>query len=153
MQLTQFSDYSLRLVLYLAMNDERVVPVNEVSTAYNISHHHLVKVVQRLTTEGLIVTVRGRTGGVRLKRKPEDIRIGHLVRVTEPHFTLVECFEPKTNTCPINHVCGLKQALRSALSAYLDTLDRYTVADFLPRRAALLAVWQRAIDGKVAAVR
>ena len=89
MQLTQFSDYSLRLVLYLAVNRDRVVPIAEVSQAYGISEHHLVKIVQRLVADGTVASVRGRSGGLRLNREPADINIGRLVRLTE-RFNLVE---------------------------------------------------------------
>src|SRR2546423_8223453 len=102
MQLTLFSDYSLRLGLYLATHPERLVSIAEVSRAYDISRAHLVKVVQRLTELGVVQTVRGRRGGVRLARPPQDIVLGALVRATEPHFDLVECFHHSTNTCPID---------------------------------------------------
>ena len=108
MQLTQFSDYSLRLVLYLAAHPDRVVSIQEVSEAYHVSQHHLVKVVQRLIAQGLITSVRGRRGGLRLNRRPDEINVGALVRLTEPHFNLVECFDPQTNTCPIEEACGLR---------------------------------------------
>ena len=146
MQLTQFSDYSLRLVLYLAVHRDRVVPLSEVSEAYGVSRHHLVKVVQRLVSEGIVASERGRTGGLKLDREPADINVGRLVRLTEPHLNIVECFDAEHNTCPIDGVCGLKGALKSALAAYLHALDGYTVADFLPRREALLKVWRARVS-------
>lgn len=106
--LTQFSDYSLRLALYLACHPERVVAVDEVSRAYGISRHHLVKVVQTMTDLGVVDAQRGRGGGMRLAMPPSAINVGWLVRRTEPHFNLVECFDPATNTCPIAPACGLK---------------------------------------------
>ncbi len=142
MQLTQFSDYSLRLVLYLAVNRDRVVPIAEVSEAYGISQHHLVKIVQRLVAEGIVASVRGRSGGLRLNRDPADINVGRLIRVTEPHFNLVECFDGATNRCSIDPVCGLKGALNRAMGAFLKVLDGYSLADFLPRRDALLKIWR-----------
>jgi Rrf2 family nitric oxide-sensitive transcriptional repressor len=143
MQLTYFSDYSLRLVLYLAMHPDRLVSVQEVSRAYGISHHHLVKVVQLLVDKGLLASVRGRRGGLRLKRRPEEINVGAVVRVTEPHFDIVECFNGETNTCPIAPACGLMSVFQQAQRSFLDVLDRHTIADFLPRRNALLKIWKR----------
>ncbi len=144
MQLTQFSDYSLRLMLYLGAHPDRLVPVSEVSRSYGISHHHLVKVVQRLVEAELVASVRGRRGGLRLKRDPRAINIGSLIRLTEPHFNLVECFDPETNSCPIDGACGLKGVLKRARGAFLHVLDQYTVADFLTRGPALLKLWRPA---------
>jgi Rrf2 family protein len=100
MQLTQFSDYSLRLVLYLAAHEDELVTLQEVSQAYGISQHHLVKVAARLIEQGIVASVRGRNGGLRLNRAPAAINIGALVRATEPHFTLVECFDAETQYLP-----------------------------------------------------
>jgi Rrf2 family nitric oxide-sensitive transcriptional repressor len=142
-QLTQFSDYSLRLLLYLAAHPDRLVPIDEVSRAYGVSHHHLVKIVQLLVDRQLVASTRGRGGGLRLNRQPAEINVGALVRITEPHFDLVECFDRTTNTCPIEPACGLKQVLRDARQAFLDVLDRRTLADFLPRAPELIRLWQR----------
>lgn len=144
MQLTQFSDYSLRLVLYLATHPDRPISIQEVSRAYGISQHHLVKVAQRLIENGFVTSLRGRRGGLRLRRPPGDLNVGRLVRVTEPHFNLVECFDADTNTCPITRACGLKGVLEEAQRAFFQVLDAYTVADFLPRAPALIRLWRRA---------
>jgi Rrf2 family nitric oxide-sensitive transcriptional repressor len=141
-QLTQFSDYSLRVLLYLATHQDRLVSISEVSRAYGVSHHHLVKVVQRLVEKDLIASTRGRGGGLRLNRPPSMINIGALVRATEPHFDLVECFDRKTNTCPIEPACGLKGVLRNAQAAFLKVLDDRTLADFLPRAPELIRLWR-----------
>ena len=143
MQLTRFSDYSLRVLLYLAAHDDRLVSVDEVSRAYGVSKHHLVKVVQRLVDEGLVASTRGRGGGLRLNRRPADINVGALVRITEPHFDLVECFDRATNTCPIDAACGLKGVLRNAQRAFLQVLDGSTLADFVPRAPQLIRLWRR----------
>ena len=143
MQLTQFSDYSLRLLLYLAAHPDRLVPIDEVSRAYGVSHHHLVKIVQLLVDRQLVASTRGRGGGLRLNRQPAEINVGALVRITEPHFDLVECFDRTTNTCPIEPACGLKQVLRDARRAFLDVLDGRTLADFLPRAPELIRLWQQ----------
>jgi Rrf2 family nitric oxide-sensitive transcriptional repressor len=142
-QLTQFSDYSLRLALYLATHPDQLVTLQQVSEAYGISQHHLVKVTGRLIEHGIVASVRGRNGGLRLNRAPEAINIGDLVRITEPHFDLVECFDPLTNTCPIDKACGLKSVLRQAQAAFLRELDRHTLADFVPRAPLLMQLWRR----------
>jgi len=142
-QLTRFSDYSLRVLLYLATHQDRLVSIQEVSRAYGVSHHHLVKVVQRLLEKELIASTRGRGGGLRLNRPPAAINIGALVRATEPHFDLVECFDRATNTCPIDSACGLKGVLRNAQAAFLKVLDDRTLADFLPRAPELIRLWKR----------
>src|SRR5581483_11840724 len=97
----------------------RRASVEEISRAYGISRHHLVKVVQSLTDLGLVEGQRGRGGGLSLARDPSEINIGGLVRRTEPHFDLVECFDPSANTCPIAPACGLKGALARAQQAFL----------------------------------
>jgi len=150
MQLTLFSDYSLRVLLYLTMHGDRRVTLAEMSTAYGISQHHLVKVVQRLVEEGLIESTRGRGGGLRLARPPGEINVGQVVRVTEPHLNLVECFDAQTNTCPIDRACGLKQVLLRAQAAFLDELERHTLADFAPRAPALIKLWRRQLDMETA---
>ena len=144
MQLTRFSDYSLRLLLYLAAHDDRLVSVDEVSRAYGVSKHHLVKVVQRLVDEDLVASTRGRGGGLRLNRRRPRSTSAHSVRATEPHLNLVECFDRETNTCPIDAACGLKQVLRNAQRAFLDVLDASTLADFVPRAPQLIRLWRRA---------
>jgi Rrf2 family nitric oxide-sensitive transcriptional repressor len=138
--LTQFSDYSLRVAIYLACHPERVVSVDEVSRAFGISRNHLVKVVQVLTDLGVVEALRGRGGGMRLALDPTEVNIGWLVRRTEPHFDLVECFDPKTNTCPIAPACGLKKALRRAQQAFLEVLDEYSLDQFLGRPSELVAL-------------
>src|SRR5688500_5912246 len=125
MQLTQFSDYSLRLLLYLAAHPDRTVSLQEISQSYGVSHHHPVKVSQRLIAEGLVASIRGRNGGLRLGRPAREINVGQLVRMTEPHMNLVECFDQDTNTCPIDDACGLKGVLRHAQKAFLGVLDAH----------------------------
>ena len=143
MQLTLFSDYSLRLLLYLANHPERVVPLSEVSRAYGISKNHLVKVVQLLLDHGLVESARGRGGGVRLGRPPANINLGAVVRLTEPDFNLVECFERKTNTCVIEPACALKRVLREAREGFLAALDAQTLADIVPKGPQLIKLWDR----------
>ena len=140
MHLTQFSDYGLRLAIYLACHPEQLVSVEEISRAFAISRHHLVKVVQTLTDLGVVEAQRGRGGGMRLAMRPSEINIGWLIRRTEPHLNLVECFDQGTNTCPIAPACGLKGALQLAQHAFLGVLDEYTLDRFLTRRSDLVAL-------------
>lgn len=140
MRLTQFSDYSLRIVLYLRVHEDRPVPLAEIARSYGISYHHLVKVAGFLSELGLVTTVRGRTGGFRLAKAPADINVGWLIRRTEPDFHLVECFDRATDTCPITPACRLKGILMEAQRAFLAVLDSYTLADFpaTPEHADML---------------
>jgi Rrf2 family transcriptional regulator, nitric oxide-sensitive transcriptional repressor len=143
MQLTLFSDYSLRVLLYLSTHYDRRVPLPEISAAYRISQHHLVKVVQKLVEEALVESVRGRGGGLRLAREPGEINIAAVVRLTEPNLTLVECFDARTNQCPIDAACGLKTALVRAQGAFFAELEQYSLADFSSRGPALIQLWHR----------
>jgi Rrf2 family transcriptional regulator, nitric oxide-sensitive transcriptional repressor len=142
MHLTQFSDYAMRVALYLACHPEVLVSVDEISRAYGISRNHLVKVVQSLTDLGVVVSQRGRGGGMRLAKPPSEINLGWLIRRTEPNFNLVECFVPEANTCPIAPACGLKGALNRAGQAFLGVLDEYSLDQFLERRSELAPLLQ-----------
>jgi Rrf2 family nitric oxide-sensitive transcriptional repressor len=146
MRLTKFSDYSLRVLLYLAVHPERPVSIGEVSRAYRVSPHVVVKVVQLLVANGSVTSVRGRHGGLRLNKAPEQINVGALVRRTETTWDLVECFNRDTNTCPIEPACGLKGALRRAQRAFVGVLDGYTLADFLPRAPAVKHLLRVSLD-------
>lgn len=140
MQLTQFSDYSLRTLIYLGLRDGSLATIEEIAGAYGISESHLTKVVHKLGRLGVIDTVRGRGGGMRLSRRPADINIGATVRLTEGNLTIVECFDVVHNTCPIAPVCGLNGALNEALQAFMAVLDRYTLADIISNRRDLTAL-------------
>jgi Rrf2 family nitric oxide-sensitive transcriptional repressor len=135
MQLTVHTDFALRVLLYLTHFPERRVGTEEISTAYGISKHHLVRVVQTLAEAGFVHATVGRGGGVTLSLEPKDIRLGQVVRATEASFRLVECHDEATNTCPIVSVCGLKGLLDTALDAFLRELDRYTLADLVKPRS------------------
>jgi Rrf2 family nitric oxide-sensitive transcriptional repressor len=145
MHLTQFSDYALRVAIYLGCHPGALVSVEEISRAYGVSRHHLVKVVQVLTELGIVEAQRGRAGGMRLVKDPATINVGWLVRRTEPHFDLVECFDEETNTCPIAPACGLKGALQRAQLAFLAVLDEYTLDRFLRRRPELVSLLERSL--------
>jgi Rrf2 family nitric oxide-sensitive transcriptional repressor len=131
MQLTQFSDYALRTLVYLGLRDGSLVTIEEIAAAYGISESHLTKVVHKLGRIGTIETVRGRGGGMRLGRGPADINIGATVRQMEGNLNIVECFDIEHNTCPIAPVCRLTGVLGQALEAFMAVLDRYTLADVL----------------------
>lgn len=143
MQLTLFSDYSLRVLLYLATHDGRLVRVEEIAEAYGISRNHLQKVVQSLVQHGWIQATRGRGGGLRLLRAANEIGIGAIVRECEPTLELVECLNPKTNRCPISPACGLKGALEEARRAFFEVLDQYTLAQFAKRPESYAAHWKK----------
>lgn len=141
MRLTLYTDYSLRVLLYLgARNIEDLSTIKEISDAYGISKNHLMKVTHELGKLGYIETVRGRGGGIRLALKPKDIVIGKLVRQTEEDFYLVDCFNPESVGCIISPVCSLKGALNKALHAYIAVLDEYTLDDFLHSKDELAAL-------------
>jgi Rrf2 family nitric oxide-sensitive transcriptional repressor len=133
-QLTRYSDYSLRVLIYLALDPERLVTIEDIAQGYDISKAHLMKVVHQLGLRGYVETVRGRGGGLRLARRPEEIRVGEVVRSTEENMDLVECFDPASSQCAIEPVCGLRSVLHEALAAFLAVLDRYTLADLVARR-------------------
>ncbi|MGE3746403.1 MAG: Rrf2 family transcriptional regulator [Sphingomonadaceae bacterium] len=126
MKLTLFTDYSMRVLLYLAARSDRLCSIAEVAGAYRISQNHLMKVVNELARSGYIESVRGRFGGIRLGKPPEEINVGELIRHTEDGFDLVDC-----GSCLIAPACGLTGVLKEALSAFLAVLDRYTLADLM----------------------
>lgn len=140
MQLSAFSDYSLRVLLYAAVRPQTRSLTREVAETFSISRHHVVKIVNALQHLGFIETTRGRDGGFVLARAPRDIRVGDVVRQTEGTMALVECFATSTNTCPLARACGLKGVLAQAQDAFFAVLDRYTLADLLaePRWVARL---------------
>ena len=133
MQLSLHSDYALRVLLYLGTHPGRLVTTAEISSAYNISKHHLVRVIQTLAEHQYVRIQPGRSGGVVLACEPDQIRLGEVVRGAEPSLRLAECFDGSTNTCPIALVCGLRGILNEALNSFLETLNRYTVADIIHR--------------------
>jgi len=135
MQLTVHTDYALRVLLYLAHFPNRRVGTEEISKAYGISKHHLVRVVQTLADNGFVNAAVGRYGGVELARQPKDIGLGDIVRATEASFRLVECHDIMNNTCPIVPVCGLKGMLDAALGAFLAELDKHTLANLVKPRS------------------
>ena len=138
MRLTRYSDYSLRVLIYLALRPEQLATIDEISKAYDISKAHLTKVVHDLGRAGYLETVRGRGGGLRLARALDEIGVGDVVRHAEGSFDLVECFDPASNTCRLESACTLHGVLEEALEAFLATLDQYTLADLVARRKRTL---------------
>ena len=140
MRLTNYTDYSLRVLIYLASKpSDELSNIKEIAEAYNISKNHLMKVTYELGKMNVIETIRGRNGGIRLAHLPDQINIGEIVRKTEEDFHLVECFDKDQNQCVISPVCGLKHALNKALQAYFAVLDQYTLADLVNNQNSLLA--------------
>lgn len=129
MRLTLYTDYSLRVLIYLAFKKDETVTISELADFYKISRNHLVKVVHQLGLSGYIQTTRGKKGGLKLARPAEEIVIGEVVRETEPDFDLLECFNESTDQCVITHTCSLKSVLFDAQSTFLGVLDKYTLAD------------------------
>ncbi|MBW0147305.1 Rrf2 family transcriptional regulator [Marinobacter arenosus] len=130
MHITRYTDYSLRVLIYLAVQGDRLATIQEIAESYDISRNHLMKVVHQLNKKGYIETVRGKKGGMRLHMPARDISIGILVRETEQDLNMVECFSSK-NGCRIAPVCGLKSMFGEALHAFLKVLDNYTLADVI----------------------
>mgnify|MGYP000856777395 CR=1 FL=1 len=131
MKLTSFSDYTLRVLMFLALNRERLATIPEIAAAYGISENHLMKVVHHLARAGTIESVRGRGGGVRLAHAPEDIRLGEVVRASEGDAPIVECLSDVAATCRIAPACRLAAVLSRAFEALYATLDEYTLADLV----------------------
>ena len=143
MQLTRFSDYALRVLMFAHAADGRLVTIEEMAGSYRISRAHLMKVVNALTRAGYLTSVRGRSGGVRLARPATQIRLGDVVRATEPDFALVECFSTG-NQCVIDGCCRLPVVLRRALRAFLAELDEHTIASIAIRPKDFRAIFPEA---------
>ena len=138
MHLTRYTDYALRVLIFLAIKGEERSTIYEIAESFQISRNHLMKVVQDLSRRGYITTIRGKNGGLLLSRAPEDIILGELVRDTEHELGLVECFRDG-NECIITPACRLKPILNEALGAFMAVLNGYTLADMLGRRQPQLA--------------
>ncbi|AHI29443.1 RrF2 family transcriptional regulator [Marinobacter similis] len=143
MHITRYTDFSLRVLIYLAVQGDRLSTIKEIAESYDISKNHLMKIVHQLNRKGYIETVRGKNGGMRLQMAPRDINIGILVRETEEDLNIVECFATK-DACKISPVCGLRGMFGEAMDAFLKTLDQYTLEDVIPRahRTQLLRILQ-----------
>lgn len=143
MRLTDYTDYSLRVLLYLAVRDEGLSTIQDISTAYGISKNHLMKVVQQLGELGWVDTVRGRNGGLRLAAQSSALTVGEVVRKTESDFALVGCMPDQHGTrrdCVITPQCRLRNALDAARQAFLAELDRHTIGEVAQPRGPLAAL-------------
>lgn len=138
MKLTSYSNYALRSLQLAALRAPDLVRVEDVATIHKLSKPHIVKIVHELGKAGFLETVRGRYGGFRLARQPEDIIIGEVVRLTEGPLDVVECFNPETNSCPLIGICKLSKAMMKATDAFMAVLDDLTVADIASNRNQLL---------------
>jgi len=137
MRLTSYTDYSLRVLIFLGLQSDRRVNVSEISEGFQISRNHLVKVINNLARGGFILSHRGKGGGIALARAPEKINLGQVVRFTEGPFEVVECFR-SGNACVITGACTLTDVLREACGSFLKVLDRHTLADLLINRTSLM---------------
>jgi Rrf2 family nitric oxide-sensitive transcriptional repressor len=145
MRLTRFTDYILRVLIYLGAHrdDGRLVTIRDIATAYGISENHLMKVVHHLAKQGYVQTTRGKGGGMRLALEPEQINLGAVVRGSEEDLAVVECFEEGNPKCPIVPACTLRGVLGRALRAFFEVLDGKTLADLLQPKAELVRLFRK----------
>lgn len=133
MRLTSFTDYTLRSLIYLGMHREQLVTIQDIADLHGISKNHLTKVIHQLGVSGMVETVRGRNGGLRLRMEPADISIGAVVRQSESDFHIAECFDHGNQGCALHKGCALKAKLGKATEAFLKVLDEVTLEEMLPR--------------------
>jgi Rrf2 family transcriptional regulator, nitric oxide-sensitive transcriptional repressor len=138
MRLTAYTDYTLRTLMFLALNQDRLVTIQDIAQAHGISKNHLMKVVHQLGLSGMVETVRGRNGGLRLKKPASEINVGAVVRHTETDFFMAECFNADSNTCVYSQACALKGVLAAATEAYLAVLDAVTLGQLINADGTLL---------------
>jgi Rrf2 family transcriptional regulator, nitric oxide-sensitive transcriptional repressor len=136
MRLTFSTDYALRLLMLVGLEPDRLVTIGEVADRFDISKNHLMKVAYQLGQAEYLETVRGRNGGLRLGKAPDQIVVGEVVRTMEPDFAVVECENPN-GYCRIAPCCTLRSAMREAVQAFLEKLDQYTLEDLLRPKSKL----------------
>jgi Rrf2 family nitric oxide-sensitive transcriptional repressor len=151
MRLTVHTDYALRLLMYLAVKRDALATIADVAASYGISRNHLMKVAHQLGLAGYVETVRGRRGGLKLAKPARAIRLGEVVRRTEPDFALVPCFAPMETACAISSCCALRGALDQAREAFLTVLDGYRLSDLVEPRAPLAKLLAIESGGELAA--
>jgi len=146
MRLTTFTDYTLRVLIYLGayQREGRLATIGDIATAYGISENHLTKIVYHLAKQGYVETTRGKGGGMRLARAPESINIGDVVRGAEEDLAVVECFQRGNCECPILPACVLRGLLERAMSAFFEVLAGQTLADLLKPQAQLVRIFHDA---------
>ncbi len=153
MKLTTYTNYALRSLQLAALKAPNRIKVDDVVKVHGLARPHIVKIVHELGRAGYLETVRGRGGGFFLARPPEDIIIGDVVRLTEGPLDIVECFNPKKNTCPLIGICKLSKAMQKATKAFMDVLDDLTLADIASNKHELLARIAPLEEGIVAPMR
>ena len=136
MRLTLHTDYALRILIQVGLNEGKLTTINNIAQSFEISKHHLMKVVNDLGQKGYLDTVRGRKGGIRIMRKPRDINIGQVVRDTEDRLDIIGCLH-QAGYCRIERACVLRGVLREAIDAFLAVLDAHTLADLIKPHKAL----------------
>ncbi len=136
MRLTLHTDFALRVLIQVGLNEGELTTINEIAKSFEISKHHLMKVVNDLSQKGYLDTVRGRHGGIRLMRRPHEINVGQVVRDTEDRLDIIGCLHHR-GYCRIERVCVLRGVLRDATDAFLDVLDAHTLADLIKPHKAL----------------
>jgi Rrf2 family transcriptional regulator, nitric oxide-sensitive transcriptional repressor len=139
MRLTLYTDFALRVLIQVGLNDGKLTTINDIARSFGISKPHLMKVVSDLSQKGYLDTVRGRNGGIRLTSEPCHINIGQVVRDTEDQLDIVGCLG-RRGYCPIQRICVLRGVLRDATEAFLAVLDTYTLADLIMPQKALLSL-------------
>lgn len=139
MQLTQFTDYALRALIFIAVKDEKST-IAEISAAYKISENHMVKIIHRLAKEGIVTTTRGKNGGISLAIPAKDINLMDAVCTLEPHLNIVGCFDEANANCKIIPVCKLKLVLQDAKQQFLNVLSAYTLADLIGNKEDLKSI-------------
>lgn len=137
MRLTKQSSYAVRTLMYCAANYPNLSRVSDVARAYAISEMFLFKLIKPLVTSGMLKTMRGRNGGIKLARPAEEISLLDAIKITEDNFTLAECFDDGKTSCPLVNNCDLNVALNSALEAFFKALDCYTIADLVAKRVSV----------------
>lgn len=131
MTLSKFSDYAFRILILLGNNPDTTFTVDSISKALELSNHHIKKIVYKLAINGYINSSKGRNGGIRLGKNPDDINLGELLKITEDNLNIVECFSNKNNTCNISSSCKLKGVINIALSSFMNVFNDYTLSDVL----------------------
>jgi len=148
MRLTLHTDFALRVLIQVGLNDGKLTTIKDIAQTFDISKAHLMKVVNDLSQKGYLDTVRGRGGGIRLMRAPREINIGQVVRDTESQLDVIGCLEHK-GYCPIERVCVLRGALRNATEAFLAVLDAHTLADLItPQRVLSSLLLDRRVSSR-----
>lgn len=138
MQITRFTDYSLRALMYLNTHSTRLCTVKEVAEYHSISQNHLVKVVHNLSRLGYVKSIKGKNGGIKITENTDKARLGDLIVQFEPTMNTAECFDPESNTCNLTVSCQLKHYLQEAMMNFINTMNQYTLADTTKNRIPLL---------------